>query len=198
MKIEALTKRPVIAIVHGVNTPHGEPWADDFAWLQHGIGATLVKVKWPSKSFMGDGIRWQMSRRYREHVMHHIGAALYGVKPDLVVTHSFGQVVTNAFWAKHGLPGCPVVNIAGPLTNPGLRLLHGRWSPPPGLRPTVILNRDDQITSLFGSWRPVSQAREHVVVDVDIAGDEHPVQHYLEHPTVQNVIRAELLRGLHR
>ena len=194
------TAKKHIAIVHGVDTPPGEPWQDDFAWLYSLEGVEIHEIDWPSTGFFIDGAKWFLSRSYRERVIDSIFADHFFAleSADLVVTHSFGQVVVNAYFEDLEMdPPCPIVNIAGPLTHPGLRLLFGRWCGYPsadGFAYHTILNPDDPITALRGHWLRNENAKTHLVIDVDAKENEHPVNFYLEHPKVQAQI-LELLKG---
>lgn len=194
-KIRIKKRPPVIAIVHGVNTPLGSEWEKDFSWLADGLGAEVIPIKWPSKSFVGDGVRWLTSPKYRLNVVHQIETQLNAISHlDLIVTHSFGQVVMNATQNQmYPRNSCPIINLAGPLSHPLLSLAYGRWSCEHHEQHHVK-NRDDQITALLGVSVPVPGAVS-TPVDVDVKGDEHPVQHYLENGSVQRLIRNVLRRS---
>jgi hypothetical protein len=184
-----------IAIIHGVDTPPGDPWQEDFLWLYGIPNVEIHELNWPSTGFFSDGFKWLFNPWYREHVVDCIGAKpFWALESDLIVTHSFGQVVMNAFFDDMGCePPCPIVNIAGPLTHPGLRMLYGRWSGyPDGVEYHTILNEDDPITSLRGHWMRNKNAESHLVVKVDADENEHPVNFYLDHPKVQDKILSLL------
>lgn len=177
-----------IAVIHGVNNPPDSGWQKDFAWLSE-LNAEIIFVQWPSRSFTGDGMRWLMSSAYRKQVVGAVNSAADLCDVDLIVTHSFGQVVLNAALAE--LPfrtDAQIVNIAGPLTHPFLGVLYGAWGQAEPTRTIVVLNEDDHIPALAGVWEPVD-ALTHVVVDVDTHQDEHDVVLYLANDVVQDLLR---------
>ena len=177
-----------IAVIHGVNNPPSSGWQKDFSWLES-LDAEIVFVQWPSRSFTGDGLRWLMSTAYRKQVVDVVNSAVDLCDVDLIVTHSFGQVVANAALAD--LPfrtEATIVNIAGPLTHPFLGVLYGSWKNVEPTRTICVLNEDDHIPALAGVWEPV-EALAHIVVDVDTRQDEHDPALYLANETVQDLLR---------
>ncbi len=179
------------AIVHGVNTPPDSDWAEDFSELAGIFNANLHPINWPSSSFVGDGLKWLASPRYRRDVVHKTVEQLTAIKHiDAIVTHSFGQIVINAALAEmdHTLsrPACPVINLAGPLSHPIFSRLYGRWGCDHHDQ-IHVRNPDDHITAAFGHSVDVPGA-EVFTIRVDVKGDEHPIEHYLESLRVQTLI----------
>jgi hypothetical protein len=188
--------RKRICIIHGVDTPPGDPWQEDFLWLYGIDDVEIYELNWPSVGFFTDGAKWLFSRRYREQVIDQLFVDHFTEidGADLIITHSFGQVVMNAFFEDlEREPPCPIVNIAGPLTNPYLRLLYGSWAGyADGVEYHTILNPDDPITALRGRWFRNKNAESHLVISVDTDENEHPVNFYLDHPKVQDKILSLL------
>ena len=182
-----------VVIVHGVNTPSSEPWENEFAWLYTLPGVNIKAIEWPSRTFLGDGLKWLMSRRYRDRVVNEIADhTIWHHEVDLIITHSFGQIVMNEFFWLCGDPDCHVMNIAGPLTNPALSFLYGAQNYDLDIPRTVVLNPDDPISAFRRRWVRFSNDVDYIPIEVSTKDNEHPVSFYLDNKKVRAKILALL------
>ncbi len=182
-----------VVIVHGVNTPSSDPWENEFSWLYTIPYIKVTALEWPSKSFMGDGLKWLLSGRYRDRVANTIADnPIWQEEIDLIITHSFGQIVMNEFFWICGEPDCHVINIAGPLTNPVLSFLYGKQNYDLEFPRTAILNPDDSICAFRRRWIRFSDDVEYIPIELSTRDNEHPVSFYLDDRKVRAKIIALL------
>lgn len=185
-----------VVIVHGVNTPDEEQWEKDFSWMYGLKGIKVHAVDWPSKSFLGDAVRWRLSKSFRRRcIKEMLKHQAFANKISLIVTHSFGQVVVNELIKQVpyiAQQNPHVLNLGGPLTNPVLGYLYKRWRPDPSTMTYVVINRDDPICATYGVWFRLDGVRAHVLINVDTSTNEHPAHYYINHKKVRNRILSLL------
>lgn len=172
-----------ILCIHGVNSPKGT-WEKDFAWL--GTVGHVDYAQYPTKNIMGDYLRFILSGERRLACFDALLGSLVMKKYDLIVTHSFGQVVLD-FLRQTVEFTTPVVNLGGPFSHPVVGWPLRRYMLDSRSDTIVIVNKADGIPTFFGGHIKIP-SKKTIEIDVDVLGDDHEVRIYLASREVQDAI----------
>jgi len=187
-----------LAAVHGINVGPDESVAPAWqsALRSRGMRADVTDIRWPSKGgFMSDAVAFvnpHFKAAADEAVVHGLQDFAHG-GPGIVVAHSMGTVL--ALNAERLLrTGLPILCLASPLSNPGIRpmLEAAGYGQRPRATSIHVWNDDDPIPGGKRAEQPsYFQAVRVAVADNEASefATEHAVTLYLRHPHTHAALR---------
>lgn len=193
-----------ILILHGVNSTAGS-WENGFSGLES-KSRRLLYVQYPSRSIIGDYLTFVLSKGKRDLVVDTAARYVFkydqqlakiGEEIDLVVTHSFGQVVCDMLKDDGGLDlEVPVVNLGGPFSHHLIGMpLRVHMCKHRHLNTYSVINKADGIPTFFGKHVDIPCKKRYSFYKNRL-GDDHDVEVYLRSEIVKKLI-ADLLGEKH-
>lgn len=171
-----------ILAIHGVNSKPGS-WEAGFERLQD--FGELDFAQWPSGTITGDYLRYVLSPQYRLNIYSSLEEKL-SQEFDLIVTHSFGQVVLD-----NTENTTKTLNLGGPFSNPWIGRPLRKYMKKDRSHTYNVLNTADGIPTFF-SRKVKIPCKEELVFHRNIFGDDHDVKLYLKQPEVLALIERVL------